>query len=511
MKIKTFLILFIINVVSIRIIYAQETLENDKNTFIKAASTVQLQLVESLTELSALREDIVSKKIPLNRKLNKLENELINVRGDYQKTSRLLDSRTLDLSNLTNEIRLRSEESTYISNLLNEYIRNFESRLHIAEIQRYEKVLNNSKLASENSNLTEHEIFLEQIQLVTASLNRIDGALGGARFQGNAIDDTGLVKRGTFVLVGPSAFFCSDDEQVIGTVEQRLGSLEPTIIRFQNPSDVTATNQVIKNSQGYIPLDPTLGNAHKIESTNESLWEHVQKGGPVMIPIFMLAGAALIVSLYKWVFLTYQRKPSQKKLNILLNAISKHDKNCAKTVVANIEGPTGKMLVKGVEHINEPCELIEEVMYETILSTRLKLQSFLHFVAISASSAPLLGLLGTVTGIINTFKLITIFGSGDVKTLSGGISEALITTKFGLIVAIPSLLIYAFLSRKARGIISQMEKAAISFVNQVNITSNKRTITVKETEKGEFAEQEEKLINYKSTDKNDNNLVISNQ
>jgi len=81
-----------------------------------------------------------------------------------------------------------------------------------------------------------------------------------------------------------------------------------------------------------------------------------------------------------------------------------------------------------------------------------------------------LGLLGTVTGIINTFKLITVFGTGDVKTLSGGISEALITTKFGLIVAIPSLLLHAFLSRKARGVVDQMEKAAVAFINQVSKT-----------------------------------------
>ena len=62
------------------------------------------------------------------------------------------------------------------------------------------------------------------------------------------------------------------------------------------------------------------------------------------------------------------------------------------------------------------------------------------------------------------------FGSGDVKTLSGGISEALITTEYGLIVAIPSLLIHAFLSRKAKGIINSMETAAVSFINQVSKT-----------------------------------------
>ena len=90
----------------------------------------------------------------------------------------------------------------------------------------------------------------------------------------------------------------------------------------------------------------------------------------------------------------------------------------------------------------------------------------LPFVAISAAAAPLLGLLGTVTGIMNTFSMIEIYGTGDVKTLSGGISEALITTEYGLIVAIPSLLLHAYLSSKARKISNRMETTGIAFLNE---------------------------------------------
>jgi biopolymer transport protein ExbB len=128
------------------------------------------------------------------------------------------------------------------------------------------------------------------------------------------------------------------------------------------------------------------------------------------------------------------------------------------------------MLQAGVRHIHEPKDLVEEVMYERMLDTKLRLQAYLPFVALASAAAPLMGLLGTVTGMINTFKLITVFGSGDAKTLSSGISEALVTTEFGLIVAIPSLLLYAFLSRKARRLVDGMEKTAVSLLNRISTT-----------------------------------------
>lgn len=473
MKTKNILVLVLL-LASSRLVYAENPPEETGGSFSRAAATVQQQLEESLTELSKLREQIAEKKIPLSRKLSDLEGELVKVRLDYQQTSRLLDSRALDLSNLRSEINSRREEATYISNLLGEYIRNFEARLHIAEIQRYREPLATSKLAPENSNLSKQEVYHAQTALVDVSLERLNDALGGTRFEGTSVVASGLVKHGTFVLVGPASLFRSEDGKDIGTAEQFLGSLEPAVVGFQNPGDTDAAAQIITDPRGYFPLDLTLGSAHKIEATKETLWEHIKLGGPVMVPILLLAGAALLLALYKWINMRSLRNPSKEQINALLLAVARYDQNAAMQAANAICGPAGKMLAVGVEYLQEPRELIEEVMYETVLATRLKIQSLLPFVAMSATCAPLLGLLGTVTGIIRTFKLITVFGSGDVKTLSSGISEALITTEFGLIVAIPSLLLHAILSRKARGVIDQMEKAAVAFINQVSKTPYER-------------------------------------
>ncbi len=475
MKIKHISILILL-LMCLPALEAQEQSNQSQTSFEQAAGSAQQQLEESLAELSTLRAQMADEKIPLSKKLNDLETQLIDVGRQYQQTSRLLDSRTLDLSSLRSEIKSRQEEASYLSNLLGEYARNFESRLHIAEVKRYSEVLGAAKLAPGNSNLTEQQIYEAQSGLITASIERLTDAIGGSYFQGSAVNDGGLVKHGEFVLIGPAAIFRCDDGINIGTVEQKLGSLEPTVVSFGNDLDAKAADRLITEKSGRFPLDPTLGNAHVIEATKQTLWEHIQKGGPVMVPILVMAAAALFVTIYKWISFLNVSKPRKKQISSLLNAVGVGDEKAARKKAKSIKGPFGKMLLNAVDHIKEPSELIEEVMYETVLATKLKLQSMLPFIAISAASAPLLGLLGTVTGIINTFKLITIFGSGDVKTLSGGISEALITTEFGLIVAIPSLLFHAFLSRKAKGITDEMEKTAIAFVNQVNKSASKNGV-----------------------------------
>jgi len=84
---------------------------------------------------------------------------------------------------------------------------------------------------------------------------------------------------------------------------------------------------------------------------------------------------------------------------------------------------------------------------------KFKMNRWLPVIALTAGVSPLLGLLGTVTGMIKTFQLISLFGAGDAKLLSSGISEALITTEFGLVVAIPALVFHTYLQRRAKKIL----------------------------------------------------------
>jgi biopolymer transport protein ExbB len=148
----------------------------------------------------------------------------------------------------------------------------------------------------------------------------------------------------------------------------------------------------------------------------------------------------------------------------------------------SIPGPAGAMLLEGARNARMPKELLDELMFEKILEVKPVLDRGLAMIGVTAAVAPLLGLLGTVTGMINTFKAITVFGTGDAKSLSSGISEALITTEYGLIVAIPALLLSAFLSRRVSGYLASLERLAINLVNGMSVIRETRTAPLREAE-----------------------------
>ncbi|MCC6356344.1 MAG: MotA/TolQ/ExbB proton channel family protein [Verrucomicrobiae bacterium] len=439
---------------------AQETLQG-------VANQAGAELEEALEQLSAAREEIGKEKIPLSKKLSGLEDEVLAARRQYDEAARELDNRSLETANLKNEIKAKSQESTYIANLLDEYIRNFESRVHIGELQRYKPVIEAARAASVSGDATTLSRLTEQMKVLEGALDRVKRVAGGEVFPGTAVAPNGEVKKGTFALVGPVAVFASEDGGATGLVEQKLGSTEPNVVDVEAGAFVKPIRDLVTSGQGDMPMDPTMGSAFKLAETKETIVEHIISGGPTMVPILGLAACALVVALIKWVQMASVREVGSAQMEKLFKEVNERGVQAGAAFAKRIGGHVGDMLHAGLSHVGEPKELIEEVMFEKVLAARLKVNNMLPFIALCASAAPLLGLLGTVTGMINTFKMITVFGTGDAKTLSGGISEALVTTEYGLIVAIPSLLMHAFMSRKAAGLIQNMEKVAISFLNRL--------------------------------------------
>ena len=216
----------------------------------------------------------------------------------------------------------------------------------------------------------------------------------------------------------------------------------------------------------------TLGKALKIEEGNDTLFEHLAKGGSVGIVIISLGIACLIIGAFKVYEITNFKTPSHKNVQNVIQSIESGNEEKALSQAKTIEGAAGDLLVTAVDDYKVKSTNLEEILFEKILSAQPTLERFLPFMALTAASAPLLGLLGTVTGMIKTFTLITIFGTGDAKSLSSGISEALVTTELGLIVAIPSLILHGLLSRMAKQKVGDLEQISVSFINGITGIKN---------------------------------------
>lgn len=433
-----------------------------------AANEKLAERLEAATQrLADIRKQIADEKIPLAQALAQQETAVSTLRKDFDAVKRQADMGTLEIASLRNEIKQRESERNYLCSLLGEYGRNVETRMHIAELELFKDVFDASKKAQELVLDQPEEAFDNQLRMMLVSLSRLEELAGGLVFKGQASSEEGVLKEGTFLLFGPVAYFASDDGTLVGVANQRVGSFVSVVETFMDDAFTAMAKEAITGGSGAIPFDASLGNARKIAETKETLKQHFHKGGPIMWPLFALMCATAFIVLTQWLYLSFIPMPRRRALAAFLDAVSSKDHERIEATGKKLRGPVGVMLRAGCAVINQPRELIEEAMFEKLLQVKSRMTRFIPFVGVAAACAPLIGLLGTVTGIISTFKLITIFGSGDVKVLSSGISEALITTEYGLYIAIPAVLSHAFLSRKAKGIVDSLEQVAIRFMGEI--------------------------------------------
>lgn len=437
-----------------------------------AAVAMSNRLAQASAERAQLQEQIAIEKVPMIKERNNLEAEVIALRQAVEKKESLKNGKEDVLKAAGKELKSREDEVNYVSGLLTDYTRNFETRIHIAEVQRYDDAIEAAKAAGDNPTLDAGTKFDRQLPLIKTSLERIQDLLGGDTFEGRALVEDGTMAPGKIMILGPVGLFASDDGNSAGLVSLELKSPEPSVVD-PGPSLIADVKKLVANGTGTLPLDPSLGNARKIAATKDTLIGQWKKGGPVMIPILALGFVSLIVGVFKWFQVGRIRKATARDVQIVLEHLRSGHKSAAMDHALRVGGPGGEMLKRAVEHVDDDKELIEEVLYEQLLDTRPRLEKMMPLIALTAATAPLLGLLGTVTGMINTFNLISVFGTGDPRMLSSGISEALITTEYGLIVAIPALLIHAVVSRQTKGLLGSMEQAAVAFVN--GIPSRKET------------------------------------
>ena len=200
------------------------------------------------------------------------------------------------------------------------------------------------------------------------------------------------------------------------------------------------------------------------------MWEIVRAGGPLMWPIILCSITAAAIILERlWTLQDKRVLPRELPQRVwqLIEANQVTDK-----VIASLEqnSPLGRLLATGLANRHRPREILMERLEDTGRHVVHELERFLNTLGTIAGVSPLLGLLGTVTGIIRSFNAIEAGGMGDPRALSGGIAEALIATAAGLCVAIPALIGYRFLRSKIERIAVEMEKNAMRVVDAIEAT-----------------------------------------
>jgi len=190
-------------------------------------------------------------------------------------------------------------------------------------------------------------------------------------------------------------------------------------------------------------LDPTLGGVLKSLVARPNLVERIQQGGLVGYLIIALGVIGLLISLERMVVLGI----ASRKVTAQLNSSTPSDDNAL-----------GRVLRVCDANKSADTETLELKMSEAIFKETPALNRALLFIKIISVVAPLMGLLGTVTGMIQTFQAITLYGTGDPKLMAGGISQALVTTVLGLTVAIPMVLLHTLVSGRSRRIVQVLQE-----------------------------------------------------
>jgi biopolymer transport protein ExbB len=443
---------------------AQET--TPSQALQNALQELRTDIARDTGALNELRARIDAERTPLAERLETLRNQVAARRAELDRIREVRTRGERQQAELAARADALDEEIRYLQSLFSEYGRAAETRMNAARNPQITAALAIARDALDR----QEELAPALREMVTASLRWNRSRIGGMSFQASALDEAGMEHPGTFATFGPAAYFASEaPEGPAGMAVLRFGTETPGLYDEFPPATLQAIRTVAKGGQAAVPIDATGGDAIRVAEASPGLIEQLKQGGYTMIPLAGVAAAALLLACWKAIDLSRMGVKDDVHVQAVLDALRADDPERARVHAEGIRRPLRQLVDDLIEHRNAPREHLEEIMYEHVLVSLPFIERNLGALAVLGGVAPLLGLLGTVTGMIHTFQLVTLFGSGDAKLLSGGISEALVTTNTGLAIAIPTLLIHAFLARRTRGIVGALESRAATMVNDLKL------------------------------------------
>ena len=416
-------------------------------------------------ELIQTRERIAREKTPLLQAMRAAEDRIVAAETE---TTRLATGQEQSADNrrkLAKDADALRKNEGYLNTLAHDSLAAFEDGLLPGEKQflpetavaLHDGFNDPAKLAGGQ----------KSIEVACLLLERVQHSLGGYTATGpSPVEGDNRLLPGTFAFVGPEAFFRSDQGGAAGPVRVREGTGRP--IAYLLPAWRTASAAALfQGGMGTILADASGGKALRLQETKGTVWEHINKGGAVSYAILCVGMLSLGMIGLKVRDLIRMGVDTPETVQRCLDTIAAGGPKETEQALRSLKTNTRELFTAGMRYRGKPKEQLEEHLYAVLMRQRLHYERRLPLLAVIATAAPLMGLLGTVTGMVRTFALITVFGTGNAGKLASGISEVLVATELGLMVAIPTLVAHGFLSHRIQRNLSLLERYALEFTTAV--------------------------------------------
>lgn len=450
-----------------------QSAEDMRSQQVEARTALNVLKAKAAAEEETARLEAASSRAKIAGDRTLLDQEVSRIEAEVTALEKTVAALEIENTDLTAKETALSEKLTATDSMIRELVGVIRS--HAKDLQSLLVGSLQSAFASDETALL--EAIASQSRF--PGMHEIAGMNEALRRQ---LHDGGTVRLTKGPIVDRSGNTIEADILVIGnfTAAYRLGeeigflSYSTTgrklfaLSRLPSSSEVKALRRYMEGKAEAVPLDISRGAVLSQMVHTPSLRQQVEAGGPLVWPILAIFLIAVLLILERVVFLFVGRTDADGLTGKLAPLAADRNWQACKDECGRLLGkPIARVLSAGLECCQLGREMMENRLQEAILKEIPPLERFLSTLGMLAAIAPLLGLLGTVTGMINTFFVITQHGTGDPRLMSDGISVALVTTMLGLSVAIPIMLAHTLLSRSVDNRIAQMEEKAVALINIV--------------------------------------------
>jgi len=404
---------------------------------------------ESNKELRAEKQRLQTFVNNKNKQQNILKNTKQSLRDENKRTIQLKNTIDKNEKLLTKKEALLNvkvgdlgEMFGSVRQISADFLTNYQSSLSASQSPEKEEIFTKFANTKKLPNTEEIKTFWHTM------LDEIIKSGAVSQYQTSVILNTGekatktITKIGQFAAVSEGRYYQYDNDikALVQLSTQPSSSTQETALAFENSSNE------LKN----IVVDPTKGSLLVLLNLKPTIMDRVHQGGIIGYIILALGALGLLFAFFKVILLNIEKRAINKQMSNL--------------EMPNQNNSLGKIAHTFYLNKDKPLNDLEISINESILKEVNRVKSGESFIKLLAAVTPLLGLLGTVTGMIATFQAITLFGTGDPKLMAGGISTALITTVLGLVTAIPLLFAYTYLASTSNRIVSILEEQSIGML-----------------------------------------------